>query len=120
MWGKSSEIGRLIALRHAAASAAAEGPLEKEIRLELTISCPTDQLARVGDLDNFVTGVCDGLMACSHRTALDHEWSKPELCAIHPSRPIAIVDDREVVEIIARKVANDEQVVLYRIALVGQ
>lgn len=120
MWGKPSERQRLIALRRAAwESLGAAEPLEADIRMVIEIHCPKDRISRIGDLDNFITGICDGLMAATGRVARQDGWKDPELAAIEPSRCIAIRDDREVMEILARKIAEESAEPWYRVTLVG-
>jgi hypothetical protein len=46
-----------------------------------------------GDLDNLVTGVCDGLQAADPRIKLDPHWALPDLAAVRPDVSIAIADD---------------------------
>ena len=68
MWAKLPEVSRLILLRKAALEAMeGAGPFRKNISIKLEIHCPIERLAGVGDLDNFVSGVCDGLMAAGPR-----------------------------------------------------
>lgn len=63
MWNKASERARLVALRQAAYACCGEEPvLSADIRLSVQIHCAASELLTVGDLDNFITGVCDGLM----------------------------------------------------------
>ena len=95
--------------------------LHREIRLSLLIAVPADQLSRIGDLDNFITGVCDGLMRAHPRGKLDAAWNHPSLSAVHPSRTLAIVDDREIVSITAEKRSASLHVEpSYEISLDGQ
>jgi hypothetical protein len=64
MWGKGAEIPRLKALRKAARLALGkQPPLAGTVHLTLRVYA--DEAA--GDLDNFITGVCDGLMAANSR-----------------------------------------------------
>ncbi len=60
---------------------------------------------RDGDLDNFLTGICDGLMAIhpGGRTWINEdEWARlPASC--HPRNAILLADDSAVTEIIARR-----------------
>lgn len=69
MWKKSSEHARLVALRTQAQTACGtDGPLSENIQLTLEIHCPRRELHSIGDLDNFITGICDGLMAAAKGT----------------------------------------------------
>ena len=70
MWGKEDARTLLKALRIAAAEAmAGRKPFDEPVELELTVWTDsidaTELWARRagGDLDNFITGVCDGLQA---------------------------------------------------------
>lgn len=120
MWGKVSEQARLIALRQAAAGAmGSRPPFRTAIHLELEIHGPERDLRRMGDLDNFITGVCDGLMAAAGART-DPCWDGTDVAAVHPSRTIAIQDDAEVVVISARKVADGAGATWYRVALEGE
>lgn len=108
MWNKPSERGRLIALRSAALAAiGGRGPMTSSISLSLEIHVGPRNDRSVGDLDNFITGVCDGLQAAAG--PVSGEWDAPDLASIHPARAIGFIDDVNVVAIDARKVVADEQ-----------
>lgn len=120
MWNKPVEVPRLIALRHAVLAArGSRGPLASSIRLRLTVHVGPRNDRGTGDLDNFITGICDGLMAAAPRSKLHEDWSDPGNAAIHPGLAIGIVDDSEVVEITARKVVADEAP-FYELELTGE
>ena len=120
MWAKSAEVPRLIALRQAALVAMAGGPpLRSNISLELEVHCPSSGSQRIGDLDNFVTGVCDGLMAADLRINSDPRWEAPECETVRPSLCMAIEDDDAVVSIIAKKILG-ASVPWYRVSLEGE
>jgi len=62
MWGKKAEAQNLINLRNAAFIKSEETikqPLVSRVSLELIIRAPENVLESMGDLDNFITGVCD-------------------------------------------------------------
>ena len=104
MWGKDLEADRLISLRLAAIEAFKDSPpLRQNIELEIMVHIPQNSRA-VGDLDNFVTGVCDGLMACDPKSKLSSKFTD---LRIHPCKTIGIVDDSEVTSIVARKIIGD-------------
>jgi len=104
MWSKPTEIPRLIELRKAALAAmAGRPPLRTAISLELEIDLPEPRGQRLGDLDNFVTGVCDGLMAAHRGIALAARWKQVDCVEILPTRAIAIEDDDAVIQIHAQK-----------------
>jgi hypothetical protein len=108
-------------LRLAALDALADAePLSRNICLDLTVHVGPRNDRLIGDLDNYITGICDGLMAADPRTHLASSFSRPELAAIHPSRPIGLLDDVEVLEIQARKVVGDTVAPWYEIALEGE
>jgi hypothetical protein len=120
MWGKSSEQPRLVALRRAALSRRGDAPpLTHDIRLLVEIHCPARDVLRAGDLDNFITGICDGLMAAARGTPSDSWWDAPEMVAIAPSKCIAILDDNAIMEIVARKVAVESEEPSYHVVLTG-
>ena len=121
MWDKPVEATRLAAMRRSALTAMRDvNPLSRNISLHLEVHLGRDNSRSVGDLDNFITGVCDGLMAAHRRAALDELWAAPELKDIHPRRPISIEDDSEVMEISARKIAGPIGEPWYRVVLEGE
>lgn len=121
MWGKPLEARRLEKLRRAAQQAIqGNAPLQRNIRLSLEVHVGAVKDRSTGDLDNFVTGVCDGLMAAAPGAKLDIRWSSPELSDIHPSKPLAIVDDCQVVSIQAEKIVGDSDQPWYEIILEGE
>ncbi|MCL6576924.1 hypothetical protein [Kyrpidia sp.] len=122
MWGKDDEIARLVSLRRKALEA-----MEKEgisdcfrsfVKLELTLFLPRSDLER-GDLDNFITGICDGLQAVNSnpRTKIHHEFLKPENEGIHPSRALLLENDSKIISINARKVLRDNRELSYKIVI---
>lgn len=115
MWGKASEAGSIRALRLAAAEAlSGSGPLRQNIKLGLRIHVGPHRGRSVGDLDNFVTGVCDGLQPADPRSRIAIEFEEH----IGPSVPVGIVDDCEVIAIDARKVTAAEPL-FYEVVLEG-
>jgi len=106
MWRKGSELARLKALRIAASEAMKDIPLIKG-NLLLTIRIFADSTK--GDLDNFITGICDGLMAAHPLTPIDHkEWlDLPE--AARPHRPICYSNDALINSIAAKRLPPDEK-----------
>ncbi len=59
-------------------------------------------------------------MAADPRSKLHKCWSDPALREVHPNRPLAIVDDCEVVFIEARKVVGDSAERWYEVLLEGE
>ena len=119
MWGKKLESERLVALRQAALkSFNGQPPLQSNIKLILQIHIPVNNRS-IGDLDTFVSGVCDGLMKRDPKSE-PHPgiWNNPEYQDVHPDRSIAIVDDSQVISIQAEKVKGDVQ--WYEVMLEGE
>jgi len=120
MWAKSAEVPRLIALRQAAVAAMTGRPaFRANVSLEIEVHCPVVPGQRVGDLDNFITGVCDGLMAADRGIKQDPRWEAPECAKVHPSKCAALIDDDAVVSITARKVVGGSAP-WYRVSLEGE
>lgn len=100
MWRKSTERERLKRLRSAAVeSMQGRQLLTKPIHLIVRLYAePHD-----GDLDNFITGICDGLMAVQQRTPIAmQEWDDiaPAAAPIHP---IVYRDDKLIARITAER-----------------
>jgi hypothetical protein len=111
MWRKGSELGRLKALRLAASQAmAGRPPFSSLVQLKVTIHADPES----GDLDNFIAGICDGLMAAHPATPIDSsEWSEvpPDSW---PSRAIAFTDDAAVSLIQAQRVPPEGEASRYK------
>lgn len=108
MWNKDVEVPRLIRLRKAVfAALKGDPPLVKNISLMLRVHVGPVNSREVGDLDNFLTGICDGLQAAHSRTPLQ-DWCETDCAELHPRNAIAMVDDAEVVAINAAKVIGNE------------
>jgi len=120
MWGKHREAERLVALRQAALQALTGQPaLQRNIKLTLKIHIPVNDRS-IGDLDTFVTGICDGLMATRYGGKLDPMWDNEKLESIHPTKTIAIDDDSQVVSIQAEKVIGSSDQQWYEVILEGE
>jgi hypothetical protein len=119
MWGSPLESERLVKLRKAALTAMkGRPPLKSDIRLTVTVCVGAKNDRSVGDLDTFVTGVCDGLMRCAPRSKRYLEvWGKIENHDIRPDIPIAIDDDSQVIDIQAIKTINTTERQHYDITL---
>lgn len=120
MWGKEkcTEPKRLIALRKKALEELGSKPdfidgepyFEKteSIRLELSIQVAswrrdTSGEKGSGDLDNFITGVCDGLMKAHPRAKINPLFLRPENSDVDPAKAIVFADDSQVTQICARR-----------------
>lgn len=120
MWGKGTELVRLQKLRRAALNELIGlPPLCRNIHIRLEVCMPGLAENNKGDLDNFITGICDGLMAANPRAKLDSSWFESEFIDIHPSISVAIVDDRHVMGIEAYKKFGDPGAPCYKVVLEG-
>lgn len=107
MWGKSHELPRIQALRHAAIRAIDPGgPFRRNICLELEVHVTPANLATSGDLDNFITGVCDSLQAAAGDKWRAHRWEGKEWEGVQPGDVVAIENDSQIVSIAARKISD--------------
>lgn len=121
MFGKAGEAVKVVALRKAARAAfQSDPPLSQNIHLGLVMHVGATNTRLTGDLDNFITGVCDGLMAAQPNANIAPIFEDPELAAIHPSLAIGILDDSQVIQISARKVIGDTQTPWYEVTLEGE
>jgi len=117
MWRKAAELGRLKALRREASRAMGGRPLLTG-RVELTIEVYADEKA--GDLDNLITGVCDGLQAAHPLTPIDEsEWLDVPREA-RPHRAIVFADDSVIAAIHATRKAPADGQPRYEVSVVGQ
>ena len=112
MWRKGSEFDRLKALRLAASQAmSGRPPFSGLIQLKVTIHADP----RSGDLDNFITGICDGLMAAHPATPINgSRWSDVPPDS-RPSRAIAFTDDAAISMIQAERVPPEGKPSTYKI-----
>ncbi len=104
MWASAEQARRLVDLRRAAREAMAGAPpLLRDVHLVLRVHAGPRDRAVVGDLDNLIGGVCDGLMAAPRRVRPHPYFADPACAEIAPCRCIAIVDDEAIVRIEAEK-----------------
>ncbi len=117
MWRKGSELPRLKALRVAATQAMTGVPMPvKDIQLKLTFY--TDPKA--GDLDNFISGVCDGLMAAPSNTPIDASAWFDLPSDARPAKAIAFGDDAIISRIDAERVVPKATRYWYEVTISGQ
>ena len=70
VWNNQTEVLRLIELRQKAFDALnGDAPLSESIELFVDIHLPRTY-NKPGDLDNFIKGICDGLMRCPNHPQL--------------------------------------------------
>lgn len=121
MWRKPGEIERLIKLRAKAVEVfAGRLPLSESIHVGLSIHLASNSRT-TGDLDNFITGVLDGLQAAAPGTPWHDmpRWNQPDAELCRPDRVVAIVDDCEVIEVTARKILDAASSAWYSVVLEG-
>ncbi|MGC8542131.1 MAG: hypothetical protein ACP5QA_16080 [Phycisphaerae bacterium] len=112
MWGKDEQIKRLLALRKQAVAVMPEDKVFcSDISLCIKIFVAKESLheRHCGDLDNFITGICDGLMAATPKAVRYHriKWQEHVGKATHLTETIAIDDDSKVTSISATKNAKE-------------
>jgi hypothetical protein len=109
MWGKSVEKPRIVCLRRALRDQLGDNLFKREVSLELELRIPDKDLFRIGDLDNFVSGGCDAMMAANGSYWRSHTHSEPEWRGIQPNEAIALEDDSKIISIVARKIRVSDQ-----------
>lgn len=105
MWRKQPAVDRLIALRLSAARAlGSQLPLREGISLTCTINVPS-AARTLGDLDNVVSGILDGLQLAHALTPWQQQprWSEPQHAHVRPDTWSAITDDFAVERIVANR-----------------
>lgn len=119
MWGKKSEAKNIVNLRNAASEAKENSelvePLNSHVSLNLNIYAPEIELERMGDLDNFITGVCDGLQAADPRANI-HEIIQQE-CEVDPRVHLLLFTDAKVLEIKAKKQGHNRPDMNYTVMI---
>ena len=121
MWNKEAEAPRLVALRHQALEALdGQPPFSSEIRLIARVHIGSSNAGNTSDLDNFITGICDGLMKADARANLHQLFSRPDNAVVHPRNVIAIDDDSQVIEIHAKKLTRESGDDWYEVEIEGK
>lgn len=121
MWNRPLERKRLVSLRQKALEAFdGQLPLEGNIKIRLKIYIAENK-PFIGDLDTFLTGICDGLMRIAPRSKLEGDfWSQPEYIDIHPEKFAVIKDDGEVISIQGEKIIGETKQHRYEITIEDQ
>lgn len=71
-----------------------------------------------GDLDNFIAGICDGLMAAQQSTPIAvHEWDDI-VAAAAPRHPIVYRDDKLIARITAERIPSTDGMKRYEVEIV--
>ena len=113
MWG-TSEAYRLATLRLAAYEKMNKLELKDYfrtyIKIELTMFVPLIELESIGDLDNFISGICDGLQKAPCKATIHELFQDPiyEETKTHPRYTLLIENDSKVVNITASKMHFEE------------
>jgi len=118
MWGKKSEAINIVNLRNAAIKAREgqnTGIFSSRISIDLTIYANEKEIESMGDLDNFVTGICDGLQAADPRAKMQDIVKSR--CIIDPLQPVLFYTDAKVFEINAKKIPIQENNGYYKIII---
>ena len=122
MWDKPLEMKRLIALRRAARTAMAGRPsFEGLLTLKVHIRVPEDHLQRAddldafSDLDDFSTGIRDGLMAAHGKAFLSFDWNTLANADIAPGHVTVFTDDARIVKIEASLTASPDGSIGYEV-----
>jgi hypothetical protein len=105
MWGKDTEVERIISLRKKAFEAMQNQGLScirSRVTLGLSLYVPSYQLEGIGDLDNFIGGVCDGLQKANARTGLHKRFHDLVQEKIHPGYSL-LENDSRIMSIVAKK-----------------
>ncbi|MDP2924784.1 MAG: hypothetical protein Q8N99_00265 [Nanoarchaeota archaeon] len=103
MWNKDLEADRLISLRNEALNKIINKPLKKNLQLNLKIYLKINNKSQ-GDLDNFITGICDGLMRAHDRAEISPKFNG--FPKINPQSVNFIEDDYKILNINAKKIIN--------------
>ena len=132
MWGNKEQARRLIELRKKALEVLGS-PFEREKDVQLSLkvyvgipgwdTLDGDErfkaLKQAGDLDNFVAGVCDGLMAAhknTPHTSLHDSFGNPDN-PVYPRRSIGFRDDSQITQIHAERVVNSGDRAWYEVEI---
>ena len=123
LWNCESEVPKVIALRREARTRFGDRkPFTSRIRLRLSVFLTASEFSstQVGDLDNFVSGVCDALQAADPKASLDERFRLTENEDVNPSKAIVIQNDRDVISIVADKfLASQGEPLHYTVVLDG-
>ena len=118
MWGKKSEATNIINLRNAAYQARIQSnqPIfTGKTRIELNMYINQNEIENIGDLDNFITGICDALQRADPRANI-HPTIQTE-SIISPTEPLIILTDAKVYEIHAKKTPTTDPENHYKITV---
>lgn len=117
MWRKGSELAKLKALRIAASSASVGARMPvSTISLKLIVHAHPSR----GDLDNFITGLCDGLMAAHPNTPIDDSVWRDVPQAARPGNSIIFRDDTIVSKVEPERAPPTADQEWYEVVISGE
>ena len=117
MWRKRTELAHLKALRLAAHQAMqGQTLLSSKVILSVRVFAPV----HAGDLDNFITGICDGLMAAHMDTPIDSQSWVDLPDEAKPDRTIVFKDDICINKIIVERIEPSTMEYWYEIEIEGE
>jgi len=117
MWDNPTESKRIVSLRKELFNRI-KTPLKGFIKLELNLYVPKNKLESIGDLDNFITGICDALQKSHMRiNKFNSLFDKPENKSIHPQKISFIENDSKITSIIANKKLTNKGNIHYKLIL---
>lgn len=124
LWSHEAEVPKVINLRKVARQSFGNHlPFKSNIRLRLSVFLTEKEfnLPHVGDLDNFVSGVCDALQAANMNPDDWHQsFQLPENQDVHPTLAIGILNDLAVISIVADRFhTSDDTETHYTITIEG-
>ena len=116
IWSQDTQAERLVKLRLEALKEKKKQKmiqvLKTPIGIEFNIFAPQVDLDAIGDLNNMVGGVCDGLQAKPNNPTLkpNEIFLKPEMQMISPEKPILYSNDSQIWMIFASKNKTETEI----------
>jgi Holliday junction resolvase RusA-like endonuclease len=116
IWSLDAQAERLLKLRFEALRERKRQQItqvfDTPLSLEFEIFAPLKDLNTIGDLDNMIGGICDGLQAKPNNpTLVPHDiFLKPEMQDISPEKPILYTDDSLIRKIFALKTEFEKEI----------
>ena len=87
-------------------------PITTSVRIKLTIFSPnitdrSNSQTYLGDLDTFIAGVFESLQPADSKVIPNDIFNGND--EIHPSKPLILYDDAQVVEVLAKKIKDGSE-----------
>jgi len=124
MWARNDEAPFVARLREEALRSKMKLGLDdcfhSWVSLQLIVYVPISELESIGDLDNFITGVCDSLQAADPKVLpyLHKIFRESEVDELDPRYALIIDSDAKVMSVSAEKIAlNEGKEVYYKVAV---